>query len=56
MIKKNGLAISTKNVVLCQIHIRFLGHNIHLGTITPIQRSLDFTDKVHDEILDKSSL
>jgi hypothetical protein len=56
VIKQNGLAVSAKKIVLCQTKIRFLGHNIQLGTLTPIQRSLDFTCKFPDEILDKNSL
>nr|CAN80727.1 hypothetical protein VITISV_033737 [Vitis vinifera] len=36
--------------------IRFLGHHIHQGTITPIQRSIEFTDKFPDEIKDKKQL
>ena len=39
-----------------QTKIRFLGHHIHQGTITPIQRSIEFADKFHDEIEDKKQL
>ncbi|XP_022889095.1 uncharacterized protein LOC111404534 [Olea europaea var. sylvestris] len=56
VIKKNSLAVSVKKIVLCQTKIRFLGYNIQNGSIIPIQRSLDCTEKFSDEILDKSSL
>ncbi|RVW24955.1 Enzymatic polyprotein [Vitis vinifera] len=35
---------------------RFLGHHIHQGTFTPIQRSIEFADKFPDEIKDKKQL
>ncbi|KAL2493399.1 Enzymatic polyprotein [Abeliophyllum distichum] len=54
--KKNGLAVSEKKIVLCQTKIKFLGHEIFRGTITPIKRSLEFASKFPDQILDKTSL
>ncbi|KAL6314881.1 hypothetical protein AAG906_029098 [Vitis piasezkii] len=42
-VKSNGLSL-------------FLGHHIHQGSITPIQRSLEFADKFPDEIKDKKQL
>ncbi|MBN8157025.1 hypothetical protein J0J30_23810, partial [Vibrio vulnificus] len=35
---------------------RFLGHFLHLGTIIPIERSLEFAKKFLDKILDKTQL
>ncbi|KAL2466561.1 Enzymatic polyprotein [Abeliophyllum distichum] len=54
--KRNGLAVSEKKIVLCQTKIKFLGHEIFRGTITPIKRSLEFASKFPDQILDKTSL
>ena len=54
--RKAGLAISNSKVSLFQTKIRFLGHNISKGTITPIDRSLIFADKFSDKILDKNQL
>ena len=54
--RKAGLAISSSKVSLFQTKIRFLGHNISKGTITPIDRSLAFADKFPDKILDKTQL
>ena len=36
--------------------IRFLGHNIHQGTIIPIDRSIEFANKFPNQILDKTQL
>ncbi|KAL6346174.1 hypothetical protein AAG906_027912 [Vitis piasezkii] len=44
------------NDALRWIRIRFLGHHIHQGTITPIQRSIEFADKFPDEIKHKKQL
>ena len=55
-IKKNGLVISLTKMKLFQTSIRFLGHNIHRGTITPINRSIEFATKFPDEIKDKTQL
>lgn len=41
---------------LFQTHIKFLGHDIYLGTIKPISRVLEFTSKFPDEIKDKNQL
>lgn len=54
--RKAGLAISSSKVSLFQIKIKFLGHYISKGTITPIERSLAFADKFPDKILDKPQL
>ena len=54
--RKAGLAISNSKVSLFQTKIRFLGHHISKGTITPIERSLAFADKFPDKILDKTQL
>ena len=39
-----------------QTKIRFLGHHIYQETITPIQRSIRFTDRFPDEFKDKKQL
>ena len=51
--RKASLAISSSKVSLFQTKVRFLGHYISKGTITPIERSLAFTDKFPNKILDK---
>ena len=53
--RKAGLAISNSKVSLFQTKIRFLGHHICKGTITPIERSLLFAEKFPDMILDKTN-
>ncbi|KAK2410522.1 hypothetical protein QL285_045883 [Trifolium repens] len=55
-IKKNGLAVSKTKIHLFQTKIRFLGHNIHLGTINPINRAIEFADKFPNQIIDKTQL
>jgi hypothetical protein len=55
-IKKNGLAVSKTKISLFQTKIRFLGHNIHLGTINPIHRAIEFADKFPNQIIDKTQL
>ena len=47
---------SLSKVSLFQTKIRFIGHYISKGTITPIERSLLFADKFPDKILDKTQL
>ena len=54
--KKAGLALSSTKISLFQTKVRFLGHHISKGTITPIERSLLFADKFPDKILDKTQL
>jgi len=56
VIEKNGLAVSSSKMVLFQTKIRFLGHDIHQGTIKPIMRSLAFADKFPNEIKEKRQL
>ena len=41
---------------LIQTKIRFLGHYISQGMITPIERSLEFANKFLDKIIDKTQL
>jgi len=41
---------------LFQTDVRFLGHNICQGKITPIQRSIDFASKFPDVITDRTQL
>ena len=54
--KENGLVISAKKIKLFQTKIRFLGHNIEKGLISPIDRAINFADKFPDEITDKKQL
>nr|KYP43343.1 Enzymatic polyprotein [Cajanus cajan] len=55
-IKENGLVVSAKKIKVFQTTTRFLGYEIFQGTITPIQRSLEFVDKFPNEIKDKTQL
>jgi hypothetical protein len=52
----NGLVVSPTKIKLFQDKIRFLGHNIYQGKITPIDRAIQFADKFPDEIKDKNQL
>ena len=36
IVKSNGLSLSATKINLFQTTVRFLGHHIHQGTITPI--------------------
>ena len=56
VMERNGLAASASKLLLFQTKIRFLGHNIHQGTIKPIQRALIFADKFPDDIEDRKQL
>ena len=56
IIKQNGLAVSQTKINLFQTKIWFLGHNIHQGTIIPIDRSIEFANKFPNQILDKTQL
>ena len=53
---KNGLVVSKTKMSLFQTKIRFLGHYISQGMITPIERSLEFASKFPDKIIDKTQL
>jgi hypothetical protein len=55
-VKRNGLVISAPKMKLFQTTVRFLGHNIHQGTIIPINRSIEFASKFPDEIKEKTQL
>ena len=50
------LVISTSKIKLFQTKIRFLGFEIHQGTIKHIQRAIEFVNKFFDEIKDKNQL
>jgi len=52
--KQNGLVVSKTKISLFQTRVRFLGHYICQGTVTPIERSLTFTSKFTDKIIDKT--
>jgi len=54
--KQNGLVVSKKKISLFQTRVRFLGHYICQGTVTPIERSLTFTSKFPDKITNKTQL
>ncbi|XP_028059089.1 uncharacterized protein LOC114262873 [Camellia sinensis] len=56
VISRNGLVVSAPKMKLFQTQVRFLGHNIHNGTIIPIDRSMEFASKFPDEIKDKTQL
>jgi len=53
---QNGLVIFKPKMSLFQTKVRFLGHNICQGKITPIQRSIDFALKFPDIITDWTQL
>ena len=54
VIKASGFVISEKKISLFQSRVRFLGHYICQETIVPIERSLEFTNRFLDKILDTS--
>jgi hypothetical protein len=54
--KQNGLVVSKSKISVFQTRVRFLGHYICQGTVTPIERSLSFTNKFPDKITDKTQL
>ena len=56
VIKQHGLVVSASKISLFQDRIRFLGHNIYKGTLSPIDRAIQFADKFPDEIKDKNQL
>ncbi|RDX71613.1 hypothetical protein CR513_49018, partial [Mucuna pruriens] len=47
IVKQNGLAVSQIKINLFQTKIRFFGHNIHQGTIIPIEREKEGPNKFH---------
>ena len=55
-VKLNGLVVSAPKIKLFQTKVRFLGFDIHHGIIKPIDRSIQFTEKFPDQILDKTLL
>ena len=56
VIKQHGLVVSASKISFFQDKIRFLGHNIYKGTLSPIDRAIQFADKFPDEIKDKNQL
>jgi len=44
-IKRNVFVISKIKINLFQTKIKFLGLNIHLGTIVPVHRAIEFAHK-----------
>ena len=55
-IKHSGLVVSAKKVKLFKTKIRFLGFDIFEGRICPIDRAIQFTDKLSDVITNKTQL
>jgi len=56
LMKENGLVVSVRKRKIFQTKTRFLGSEIDQNTITPIQRSLEFTSNFPNEIKDKQQL
>ena len=56
IVKESGLVVSAKKMKLFLTKIRFLGFEIYQGTIQPISRSIEFSDKFPDKIIDKNQL
>ena len=56
VIKHNGLVVLATKINLFQDKIRFLGHNIYKGTLSPIDKAIEFADKFPDEIKYKNQL
>ena len=56
VIKQHGLVVSSSKISLFQDKIRFLGHNIYKGTLSPIDKAIQFADKFPGEIKDKNQL
>ena len=56
VIKNNGLVVSATKINLFKDKIRFLGHSIYKGTLSPIDRAVQFADKFSNEIKDKNQL
>ena len=56
VIKHNGLVVLATKINLFQDKIRFLGHNIYKGTLSPIDRAIQFANKFPNEIKDKNQL
>ena len=54
VVKHNGLVVLATKINLFQDKIRFLGHNIYEGTLSPIDKANEFADKFPDEIKDKN--
>ena len=48
--------MSKPKIKLFQTKIRFLGFEIHLGLIKPIQMSIEFASNFPDQITDKTQL
>ena len=56
VIKHNGLVVSATKINLFKDKIWFLGNNIYRGTLSPIDRAIQFVYKFPDEIKDKNQL
>ena len=48
VIKQHGLVVSASKISLFQDKIRFLGHNIYKGTLSPIDKAIQFANKFLD--------
>ena len=56
LVRENGLVISTSKIKNFQTKIKLLGFEIYQGTIKPIQRAIEFANKIPDELKDKNQL
>ena len=56
IIKQSRLVVSATKINFFQDKIQFLGHNIYKGTLSPIDRAIQFADKFPDKIEDKNQL
>ena len=48
------LLFPKRKFLLFQMRIRFLGHYVFQGTISPIERAIQFANKFLDQIIDKN--
>ena len=48
------LFVSAKKIKLFQAKVCFLGYDIFVGQIRPIDRAIQFADKFPDVIIDKT--
>ena len=56
LVRENGLVISASKIKLFRTKIRFLGFEIYQGKIKPIQRAIEFANKIPDELKNKNQL
>lgn len=56
LIKHNGLVVSKTKINVFRTEVRFLGHNIHSGTIISIKTSIEFENKFPLQLTNKNQL